>query len=101
MEDIDCGGLAKVVQRRKQGPEFSNDVSDDSDSSEAYNRNRNNSNSNDLSDITLSDILGKSYAGENIKSNRKRKNSTSQNSSGLTLSDILEVFDGVMESKVI
>ena len=40
LEDIDCGGLAKVVQRRKKDPEYSDENCDDSDSFGEYDKNQ-------------------------------------------------------------
>ena len=83
LEDIDCGGLEDIVKIRRKDEEKdkeSNDYSEDEAEMDFK------------KEITLL---------KNRMNDREDKEKYKTSNKDITLSDILEVFDGVMETKVI
>ena len=80
LEDIDCGGLEDIVKKRKTVKKVDTDEE-----------------SNKSSTTDDSDNGDQDEIKEKDKKKKKKKEDDKKK---LTLSDLLEVFDGVMESKV-
>ena len=78
LEDIDCGGLEDIVKKRTSNTEVDEDVDGE----------------------TMADLKAEIVKLKNQMNDRERKEQKINNGE-ITLSDILEVFDGVMETKVL
>ena len=83
LEDIDCGGLEDIVKTRR------NDEQKDKESNE---------HADDSVDIDLKKEI---TLLKNRMNDREDKEKWKTSNKEISLSDILEVFDGVMETKVI
>ena len=78
LEDIDCGGLDDIVKKRTSNTEVDEDVDGE----------------------TMADLKAEIVKLKNRMNDREQKEQKINNGE-ITLSDILEVFDGVMETKVL
>ena len=85
LEDIDCSGLEAIVKRRINRSQKTEDRNDEDEDA------------NNVSELSQDERI---MSLQSILTVEQKKNKEKEDKQELTLSDLLEVFDGVMESKV-